>query len=518
MNLFIDSLMMSIKKTKEIYLFLTSRFLTLKKKSRKVEEFLIVNIMNLMKFILLVSVLHQALGKRPLLEGVYLYGKPFYYEKDGVTDGMVWRIFQAARACLKDNVTSIQNNKYNDTIDFNYRVNSKVELIEQIKRDASRNNSHTPRIYLPILSEFNPFNHTYQENKNVETAELFRAEGIAVIMHNSKIYLGSKILRGLSNSSQIFSLVFFMLLFAAALLWIFERNSNDEIDRRFSNGFGKSIWWGVVTLSTVGYGDVVPKTFIGRVIGIIWMSVAVMLTSILTSTLTDNVIGISDLKINDKTVVACLPNSIISHYAKQNYNASVIIKNSTKEILEAVHNEDVGAGLLDTYYAAWHQDDFEENYSVSVVYIIEKPIMFDYAVNLNQNADVKSFFNCTRVYSNEFYEKPISNFKRKCKTRSLKYEDIRTILLEGVIGKVIFGLAVVLLVFFIVYQILIYIFVTRKRKNQDFKKEDSTEQKCSQNCCLVNKNLIDKIMLLKEDVKEISKQIDVLKNNREASF
>ena len=144
--------------------------------------------------------------------------------------------------------------------------------------------------------------------------------------------------------------------------------------------------------------------------------------------------------------------------------------------------------------------------------------MFDYAVNLNQNADVKSFFNCTRVYSNEFYEKPISNFKRKCKTRSLKYEDIRTILLEGVIGKVIFGLAVVLLLFFIVYQILIYIFVTRKRKNQDFKKEDSTEQKCSQNCCLVNKNLIDKIMLLKEDVKEISKQIDVLKNNREASF
>ena len=473
--------------------------------------------MNLMKFILLVSFLYQVVGKKPLLEGVYLYEKPFYYEKDGVPDGMVWRIFQAARACLKDNVTSIQNNKYNDTINFKYRVNSTVELIEQIKRDASRNSSLTPRIYLPILSEYNPFNHTYQENTNVETAELFRAEGIAVIMHNSKIYLGSKILRGLSNSSQIFSLVFFMLLFAAAFLWIFERNSNDEIDKRFSNGFGKSIWWGVVTLSTVGYGDVVPKTFIGRVIGIIWMSVAVMLTSILTSTLTDNVIGISDLKIDDKTEVACLPNSIISHYAKQNYDAKVIIKNSTKEILEAVHNGDVVAGLLDTYYAAWHQDDFEEDYSVSVVYIIKKPIMFDYVVNLN-HADVKSFFNCTRVYSNEFYEKPISNFKRKCKTRSLKYEDIRTILLEGVIGKVIFGLAVVLLLFFIVYQILIYIFVTRKRKNQDLKKEDNTEEKCSQNCCLVNKNLIDKIMALKEDVKEISKQIDVLKRNREASF
>jgi voltage-gated potassium channel len=38
---------------------------------------------------------------------------------------------------------------------------------------------------------------------------------------------------------------------------------------------GDSLWWGVVTLTTVGYGDIVPKTPTGR-----WAGVAIMITGI----------------------------------------------------------------------------------------------------------------------------------------------------------------------------------------------------------------------------------------------
>jgi len=39
--------------------------------------------------------------------------------------------------------------------------------------------------------------------------------------------------------------------------------------------FGDALWWGIVTLTTVGYGDIVPKTSVGR-----WAGVAIMITGI----------------------------------------------------------------------------------------------------------------------------------------------------------------------------------------------------------------------------------------------
>jgi len=38
---------------------------------------------------------------------------------------------------------------------------------------------------------------------------------------------------------------------------------------------GDALWWGIVTLTTVGYGDIVPKTETGR-----WAAVVIMLTGI----------------------------------------------------------------------------------------------------------------------------------------------------------------------------------------------------------------------------------------------
>jgi voltage-gated potassium channel len=39
------------------------------------------------------------------------------------------------------------------------------------------------------------------------------------------------------------------------------------IDRKDFPTFGVGVWWSVVTLGTVGYGDVVPHTGWGRVLG-----------------------------------------------------------------------------------------------------------------------------------------------------------------------------------------------------------------------------------------------------------
>ncbi len=50
------------------------------------------------------------------------------------------------------------------------------------------------------------------------------------------------------------------------------------------NRFGQGLWWALVTLATVGYGDVVPVTFLGRLVGTVVILGGVLSLSLLTAT------------------------------------------------------------------------------------------------------------------------------------------------------------------------------------------------------------------------------------------
>lgn len=58
------------------------------------------------------------------------------------------------------------------------------------------------------------------------------------------------------------------------------------LDSRGVGGLGSSFWWALQTVTTVGYGDVVPENTTGRIIGAILMLNGIALIGIVTAVVT----------------------------------------------------------------------------------------------------------------------------------------------------------------------------------------------------------------------------------------
>jgi voltage-gated potassium channel len=64
------------------------------------------------------------------------------------------------------------------------------------------------------------------------------------------------------------------------------------VDTRDFASFWDGVWWAVVTVTTVGYGDVVPHTVAGRIIGMILMFAGIGFLAVLTATVASHFVEV----------------------------------------------------------------------------------------------------------------------------------------------------------------------------------------------------------------------------------
>jgi voltage-gated potassium channel len=64
------------------------------------------------------------------------------------------------------------------------------------------------------------------------------------------------------------------------------------VDRDEFPTFGDGLWWAIVTLGTVGYGDLVPRNTAGRVVGGIVIVVGVTFIAFLTAVVTSSFVSV----------------------------------------------------------------------------------------------------------------------------------------------------------------------------------------------------------------------------------
>lgn len=74
--------------------------------------------------------------------------------------------------------------------------------------------------------------------------------------------------------------LFFSLVFGTVGIMVFEQGTNENFD-----SIGKALWWCVVTLTTVGYGDLYPITTGGKLVAAVIMFIGLSFYALLTSSI-----------------------------------------------------------------------------------------------------------------------------------------------------------------------------------------------------------------------------------------
>jgi len=98
----------------------------------------------------------------------------------------------------------------------------------------------------------------------------------------------SQIERLAAHRGLVWLFVLWLSVAVICSIWLYavEAEANDAINSPLD-----AMWWGIVTLTTVGYGDVYPRTGEGRIAAMVLMVVGISLYSAITATLTSLLIA-----------------------------------------------------------------------------------------------------------------------------------------------------------------------------------------------------------------------------------
>ena len=129
-----------------------------------------------------------------------------------------------------------------------------------------------------------PISITAERSERVEFTQPYFSASLAILAPPSRSLLDGLTTFLMPALISGVSVLLGILLLVGVLLWLAERRANSEhFPVRPMKGIGNGIWAALVTLTTVGYGDVVPKSLAGRVVAGTWMILSVVVASSLTA-------------------------------------------------------------------------------------------------------------------------------------------------------------------------------------------------------------------------------------------
>lgn len=115
--------------------------------------------------------------------------------------------------------------------------------------------------------------------------------GIDSVVYVTSKRSGLSMLDELIASLPLLIISILLAIMSGFIVWSLDRWKNkDEFPRAFPIGWFEGTWFSFVSMTTVGYGDKAPKSITGKLFAFIWISVKLILCSIITATITTSIL------------------------------------------------------------------------------------------------------------------------------------------------------------------------------------------------------------------------------------
>ncbi|MCZ4694821.1 ABC transporter substrate-binding protein [Ancylomarina euxinus] len=240
--------------------------------------------------------------------------------------------------------------------------------------------------------------HTTEREERFDFTHPFYNTGLGIAVQTKRGSVWKAVLKEFLSTEflEIIGVLLGTMMLIGFIIWMFERKKNQkDFGGTTREGIGSGIWWSVVTMTAVGYGDKVPKTLGGRLFATIWMFTGIILISTFIATITSvltvsqleyAIDGPEDLRVNTVGTIRYTTSEIYMHE-----NHIVYIPYDT--LTEALEALDIGIINALVYDAPLLQYFINRDYKGKIEVLPSTFLRQDYGIALQQGSQFREPIN-----------------------------------------------------------------------------------------------------------------------------